>query len=94
MTSSLGRETVLLRRPEILTASIDNQAVLMSVRNGQYYGLDLIGTQIWSRLSEPTAVEALCGAFIKTYEGNDEEIRGDVLDFLVALDTADLVRRV
>ena len=57
----------------------------MSVSNGQYYGLDGVGSNIWERLAEPTAVEALLTALERDYRAEEGEIRKDTVDLLEEL---------
>ncbi len=91
LTSSIDPGAVLVRRSDVLMASISGQAVLMSVQKGVYFGLDMIGTEIWRRLETPIAVSSLIELLIAAFDGEADEIRRDVVRFLDALAEAELI---
>ncbi|GAB6039430.1 PqqD family protein [Endothiovibrio diazotrophicus] len=80
--SSIDERTIVARHPDILHAVVNGEVVLMSVSNGEYYGLDAVGSDVWERLAEPTRVEALLAALEQHYRADEGEIRRDTVDLL------------
>lgn len=78
-------KSVVRRCGSPLIAEVDGETVLMSIDNGQYYGLDAIGGDVWRRLTEPVGVDALCRALAETYDGDPAQIECDVLALLTRL---------
>ena len=81
----IGPATVIARSPEILEAELDGETVMMSIEQGEYYGLDQVGTSIWSLLAEPRSVAELCAALVEEYEVDPEICQRDVIAFLEQL---------
>ncbi|MFT7553682.1 MAG: hypothetical protein ACI9BV_004020 [Rhodothermales bacterium] len=69
-----------------------NEAVLLDIESGSYFGLNEVGTVIWEALSSPASAEALCGHF-QTQGINLDVCRGPVERFLLELEKQGLIRR-
>lgn len=75
-----------VRRSESsLSAGIDDELVLMSIEQGNYYGLDAIGADIWQRLEKQVRVSELCDTLGMEYDADAGTIRRDVLALLQRL---------
>ena len=81
----LDDSSVLVRSSGVLDADIDGEIVMMSIERGEYYGLDVIGSDIWAHLEKPLAVKELCSRLLKSYEVGPEDCRRDVVAFLETL---------
>lgn len=77
--------------PDMLTADVDGETVMMDAESGHYYNLDPIGSRIWHVLAEPTRVDALCEQLAADYEAPVEVIRKDVLALLETLNERKLL---
>ena len=73
------------RSEDQLSAEIDNELVLMDIEQGNYFGLDAIGTDIWRRLDGPVVVSDLCAALGEEYDADADTIKRDVLALLERL---------
>lgn len=83
----MGREKVSLdsvvrQNGDLVTSDIDGEVVMMSIENGEYYGMDLIGSRIWELLTEPCKVSLLVDNLLKEYQVNRKTCEQDVLAFL------------
>ena len=58
-TSRIADTTIISRSPSVITAEVDGEVVMMSIEQGQYFGLDDIGSDIWKRLEQPCPFSAL-----------------------------------
>jgi Coenzyme PQQ synthesis protein D (PqqD) len=83
--------TVLVHRPDLLTAVVDGETVMLDPRQGCYFGLDRGGSAIWELLAEPRSVADVCAALLERYAVSAEECRSEVLFFLHELYDAGLV---
>lgn len=91
---SISLASTLNRSEDFLAAEIDDELVLMSVEQGNYYGLDAIGAVIWHHLDRPSSVADLCAALSKEYDGDIDTIRSDVLVLLNQLAGEGLIKVV
>jgi Coenzyme PQQ synthesis protein D (PqqD) len=87
----LTRETIVARRGEPLTASVDGDLVMLDPRRSLYFGLDPIGHRIWDLLEQPRSVAELCGELQREFSVEAETCQADVLAFLDELSDAELV---
>src|SRR5580704_6959287 len=56
------------RSPSVLTAEVDGEVVMMSIEQGQYFGLDDIDIDIWKRLDPPCAFADLIDRVAADYD--------------------------
>ncbi len=54
----ISTETIITQIEEIVASDIDGETVMMSIENGEYYGLDDIGSRIWELIEKPVKVSA------------------------------------
>lgn len=79
------------RNPNMVTSKIDNEVVMMSVDQGEYYGLDETGSRIWEMIEEPVSVNDLVRMLIDEFDVSFEECQKDTLDFLNDLNAKGLL---
>lgn len=70
------------RRPDVVSAEINGELVMMSTELGEYYSLNPVASDIWRRLSEPVTVAKLVQDLTETYAGDPVGIRSDVCALL------------
>lgn len=82
MKNTITQETILKRNPEQLFSIIDGEVVMLSIKNGEYYNLDYVGSNIWEFLEKPCSFENLIGKLMDNYEVNKETCISDTLAFI------------
>jgi Coenzyme PQQ synthesis protein D (PqqD) len=87
----LSLETVVVRRAEPLTASVDGELVMLDPQRSHYFAIDSIGSRVWELLERPVAVEELCTTLEGEFDVAPETCRTDVLAFLEELRQAELL---
>jgi hypothetical protein len=73
-------------------AELDNEAVLLNVETGMYFGLDAFGTQIWQLLAEGMSEDMITDRLLADYDVEPSRLRSDVATFLELLQEKGLVR--
>lgn len=91
MKTGIVPETVVKRNPEMITNEVDGELVMMSIENGEYYGLDEIGSRIWELIETPLSLKELVTKLIEEFEVTEEECMADTLDFISELNERNLV---
>jgi hypothetical protein len=76
----------------ILFRDLDGEAVLLETVTGRYYGLNEVGTRMWSLLQLHGEIEAVCRALVAEYDAPEERLRDDLLRFVDELVAGGLVR--
>ena len=89
--ASIVFTTTIARSNELITAEVDDELVMMSLEQGEYFGLGAIGSRIWTLLEQPMTVAALCDRLVTLYAVDAETCQRDTLDFLQELYAAEIV---
>jgi hypothetical protein len=90
----VGPNTVIAQIEELVSSDLDGETVMMSVKNGKYYGMDAIGSRIWTLIKQPRSVSELCDILLEEFDVDCERCEGDVLIFLNKLAEDNLIRIV
>jgi Coenzyme PQQ synthesis protein D (PqqD) len=75
-------DTTLSRNGDIFYASVDpDQAVMLNVAAGEYYGLNAVAARIWELLDHPKTLVQLCAQICEEFEVELEICEAAVLKF-------------
>ena len=75
-------DTTLSRNGEILYASVGTEdAVMLNVAAGNYYGLNSVAARIWELLERPMSVSGLCAQLCDEFEVDKQTCEAAVLTF-------------
>ncbi|HEX5165638.1 MAG TPA: PqqD family protein [Thermomicrobiales bacterium] len=72
--------------PSIVSADLDNETVLLNVETGLYFGLDELGSLIWSMLAEGESRETISERLLAIYDVEPVRLLHDVDAFLDLLE--------
>ena len=95
MTASVVSVTpasVLSRSDEVLHQEVGGEAVLLDLASEQYFGLDAVGTRIWTLLDGSTSLEAVHAALCGEFDAAPDRIQSDLLVLAQSLLDAGLVK--
>jgi hypothetical protein len=82
----------IARSREVVSTEVDGEVVMMSVEQGNYSGLDGIGSEIWHLLESPLRVSDICDQMMARYHVEKDVCEKDVLTFLNDLASDDTIR--
>ena len=88
----LSPDTVVVAAEHQVSCDVDNEAALLNLETGVYYGLDPVGAQLWKRLQSPITVAALVEAMMQDFAVTATTAESDLRTFLSALIDAGLVK--
>ncbi len=75
-------DSIIQRNDNIAQAEIDGEIVMISIDNGEYYGLNPIASRIWEIIVNPLQVGALFQQLIEEYDVSEETCQTDVIGFV------------
>ena len=75
-------QTIISRNPEIIHNDIDGEAVMMSIEQNNFYGIDKIGTHIWNIIENSTSAEKIIAEMMTSYKVEREVCEKDVISYL------------
>ncbi|HEV3050202.1 MAG TPA: PqqD family protein [Longimicrobium sp.] len=65
-----------------VSAQLDGEAVVLSLADGIYYGLDSVGASVWALLEQPRTVAELRDAVVAEYDVDAPTAEADLLQLL------------
>jgi hypothetical protein len=79
----LTDNTVLARNhTRFLVSALGEETVMMNLENGDYLGINPVGTAIWHLLEQPATPQQLIAALMNEYEVSQEQCTQEVNAFL------------
>ncbi|OMF35933.1 metallophosphoesterase [Paenibacillus sp. FSL H8-0548] len=82
---ALLMERLVVQDPGNIVSDMGEEKVILSIENGKYYNLGVMGSQIWDLLKEPIAIRDVVEALLVDYEVTREVCEEQVLSFLTHL---------
>ena len=77
---------------EQVHTSLGDEAVILGLGDGVYYGLDAVGARVWSLLASPRRVSEIVDAVTEEFDVGRERCERDVLALLGELAERRLIR--
>ena len=90
----LSINTTLERNSEMIHANIDNETILMSLTNGEYYGINNIGSKIWELLENSMSIGELIENLTTIYDITKEQCETDIVCFLTDMQEKEIIKTV
>ena len=73
---------VVACRDTVIDANIDDEIVALSMERGTCYGMNRVGSRIWTLLAKPIRICDLCAVLLAEYRVDPEVCEREVLDLL------------
>ena len=67
---------------DVVFRVLGDEAVILNLSTGIYFGLDIVGTRMWQLISENGSTEKVREALLAEYEVEEGQLRRD-LDLLI-----------
>jgi Coenzyme PQQ synthesis protein D (PqqD) len=77
---------------DVVSRELDGEAVILNLESGTYFGLDPVGTRIWSLLQENRSLRKTFEVVQREYEVAPERLEGDILRLVEDLRVNGLLR--
>ena len=88
---TLTPETIIQRNNDILASDIDGEKVMMSIQQGEYYGIGKTGSFIWDNIETPIKIEKLVNKITQQYNVSRDDCIRDIMPFLTDLVEKELI---
>ncbi|MGI8838447.1 MAG: PqqD family protein [Pyrinomonadaceae bacterium] len=82
---SIHEKSVVVVARDQISCDIGGEAAILSLNDGVYYGLDLVGARVWSLVQEPQTFGALRDTLIKEYNVEADNLETDLRELLEEL---------
>ena len=74
-----------------ISSEIADEAVILNLDSGIYYGLNEVGARIWELIQQPQSFSELCSILLEEYDVSAEACERDLKKILLDLKTASLI---
>jgi Coenzyme PQQ synthesis protein D (PqqD) len=91
MQRKLLRDAFIKVAKEQVSCDLAGEVVILSLKSGEYYGLDEVGTRIWNLIQEPKTVGAVLEAVLKEYDVAVDQLERDIFALLEQMVINELV---
>lgn len=87
----INSDTKIMRNSDIISSEMDEETVMMNIEQGEYYGVNPVGSRIWELLETPWTFGSLCAQLRKEFDVSEEECKRDVGEFVNVMREKNLV---
>ena len=77
--------------PDVLYRDLEGQAVILDLSSGLYFGLNDVGTRIWTLMAEGRDISAIVQALAREFDADESTIERDVRDLVDVLRSRNLM---
>lgn len=84
-------DIIVSASPNQVSGVLHEETILLSSTTNQYYGLDAVGSRIWSLIQEPRRVSDICTLLVSEFEVEPQACERDVQRLIRDLAEAGLV---
>lgn len=88
---SLSSDTILVAADNQVSCDLDNEAALLNLTSGVYYGLDPMGAYIWKLVQSPTTLGELRQRLLTEYQVDEKVLQSDLFTFVNEMAAAGLI---
>ena len=79
---------------EHLLSELNEEAVILSLKNGKYYGLNSVGFIVWTNVQEAATLSEIEAVVMNEYDVDEETCRCAVSSFLEEMLSEELIETV
>jgi hypothetical protein len=84
-------ETTIVAKRDLASVDLDDEAAILNLKTGIYFGLNEVGAWIWRLIQEPRAVAAIREAVLAEFEVEPEVCQADLQALLRDLEHNQLI---
>lgn len=89
--STITKETKVKQVEDILSTTVDDSVVFMSIETGNYYSSNDVAQRVWELIEERKTVSELVNKLLEEYEVEEETCINDILALLDQMSEENLI---
>lgn len=78
----LSKSSIIKVSKEAVHCDVEDEVVILGMKDGVYYGLNPVGAFIWSKIQEPKTVEEIRDLILEEFDVDLEECEADLMELL------------
>ncbi len=79
---------------EAVHCDVEEEVVILSMKDGVYYGLNPVGAFIWNQIQKPKKVEEIRDSILEEFDVEKKECEADLMQLLGELLEKNLIEDV
>jgi hypothetical protein len=91
MDASLSVHSIVVAAREQVSCPLGEESAILNLKNSVYYGINPVGTRVWSLLKQPRSIEELRDTLLDEYEVDAELCERDLLNLLEKMRSEGLI---
>jgi hypothetical protein len=89
---AISMSTAVVASEQQISCDVADEAVLLSVTSGDYYGLNPVAASIWRMIQRPRVLAEVRDALLQEYDGIEpQECEQEIVAFVTQMLALDLV---
>jgi hypothetical protein len=88
---SIVLDATVVASKEQASADLGDEAAILNLKDGVYYGLDPVGARIWKLIQTPQTVRALRDTLLAEYDVDADRCERDLIALLQQLAQCQLI---
>ncbi len=81
-TEQLDDQTIVVATNDSVHCELEGESIILSMKDGVYYGLNLVGHSIWQLIQEPRSIADVVARLLEEYDVEPEQCRQDLIELL------------
>ena len=77
---------------DVIMRQLGDEAVILDLARGMYFGLDPVGTRIWQLIEAGQTLQQVRDSLLDEYDASREQIERDLMDLLLSLRERGLIQ--
>lgn len=90
-THAVTIDSIITQANDQVSTDLDGEVILMSIKQGNYFGFDKILSRIWALIEKPISVADLCHELMEEYDVEKKRCETDILEVINNLYKEDLI---
>jgi hypothetical protein len=82
---NINNDSIIAVMQDQVYINLEDEVVILSLKDGVYYGLNPVGAQIWNLIQEPRRVQEILEILLSQFEVEPKRCEEDVLKLLQEL---------
>lgn len=78
----INHQSIIQRSNKLVSSNMDGETVMMSIENGEYFGLNPVGSRMWELIENPIEVDALIELLLDEFDVSHEQCEIETMEFL------------
>ena len=92
MAGTLSLDVVVVASPTQVSSRLGDDAVILELEKGAYFGLEAVGSRIWELLAQPRMVSEIRDTIVGEFDVESDRCAADLLALLTQMADKGLIQ--